>query len=62
MERDLVLDKLIKIQHRLAGKSAHWPPGFNQCDKCGQDISFQLAGLFLKDHMGVIIEALRRMD
>lgn len=55
---DRVIDKLVKIRARLAGKSSNWPPGLNKCDKCGQDISFQLAGLFLKDHMDTIIEAL----
>jgi hypothetical protein len=60
--RDRVVQQLVKIRERLAGKSAKWPPGFNNCDKCGKDISFELAGMFLNDNIDLIIESIRRLD
>jgi hypothetical protein len=56
------VQQLVKIRERLAGKSAKWPPGFNNCDKCGKDISFELAGMFLNDNIDLIIESIRRLD
>lgn len=62
-ERDNVIDKLLKLRARLDGKVLKFPPNSPpDCPSCGGDISFHLAGLFLKEHMGIIIEALRRLD
>lgn len=55
-ERDNVLDKLKKLQKRLHGKKGIWPP--NQCS----DVDTHLAGMFLREHIGLFIEAIRRMD
>jgi hypothetical protein len=54
--RARVLDKLLKLQERLRGQKGIWPP--NQCS----DVNTHLAGMFLREHIGVIVEALRRMD
>lgn len=57
-ERELVIDKLTKIRGKLKGKTFAWPPGEYACPTCGTDITFQLAGLFLREHIDIIIEAL----
>jgi hypothetical protein len=55
-ERERVLDKLLKLQERLKGAKGIWPP--NQCS----DVNTHLAGMFLREHLGLFLEALRRMD
>lgn len=59
-QRAQVLERLIKLQGRLSGKGLKGPL-LQQLDKCS-DPDFHLAGLFLKEHIGLFIEALRRMD
>lgn len=50
-------ERLLLLKHRLSGKTAKWPPDFNKCPTCGEDITFHLAGLFLKDHIDELIDA-----
>lgn len=55
-DRDRVLDKLLKLRERLTSTKGIWPP--NQCS----DVNTHLAGMFLREHLGLFIEAIRRMD
>lgn len=54
-DRERILDKLLKLQERLTGKGV-WPPA-----QCG-DVNTHIAGMFLREHIGVFIEALKRSD
>lgn len=58
--RTQVLERLIKLQGKLSGKGLK-SPLLQQLEKC-PDPDFHLAGLFLKEHIGLFIEALKRMD
>jgi hypothetical protein len=48
-----VLEKLEKLQSRLHGKRGIWPP--NKCS----DVDTHLAGMFLREHIGIFVDALR---
>jgi hypothetical protein len=54
--RERVLEKLEKLAARLKSSKGIWPP--NQCS----DVNTHLAGMFLREHLGLFLEALRRMD
>lgn len=55
--RERVLESLNKLQERLKNKPVPaWPPS-----RCG-DFDTHLAGVFLREHLGLIIEAIRRLD
>lgn len=58
--RQAILDRLIKLRGRLGGKGLKQPL-LQQLEQC-PDPDFHLAGLFLKEHIELIIEAIRRMD
>jgi hypothetical protein len=54
--RQQLIERLEKLRQRLHGKTLTIPG-----EGC-KAVDFHLAGLFLKQHMDTILEALRRMD
>lgn len=60
-QREAVLDRLIKLRVKLQGKGGLKQPLLSTLEKC-PDPDFHLAGLFLKEHINLFIEAIRRMD
>lgn len=62
MERDNVIDRLLKLKLRLAGKTLGGPL-LNELEKLSPaHRDYILAGLFLHNHMDIILEALKRAD
>lgn len=54
--REQALDKLEKLAIRLRGGHGTWPP--NECS----DVATHIAGMWLREHIGLVIEAIRRLD
>jgi hypothetical protein len=54
--RAAIIERLTKLKLRLSGKTLTLPG-----EGC-QSVDYHLAGLFLKQHIDLIIEALKRLD
>ena len=55
-EREAIVERLKKLKLRLAGKVLTMPG-----EGCPA-VDYHLAGLFLKNHIDLFIEAIKRMD